>query len=74
MIASSELLEVERRNKVYKCPKCKKNFDRLLAVSRIDNKTMICDDCGVREALDAAGLPEGSSVRKAIINARKISI
>lgn len=35
------------------CPKCKKRFERLLAVSRIDNETMICDDCGTMEALDS---------------------
>lgn len=38
------------------CPKCKKEFKRLLAVSRI-NKTMICDKCGGGEALDS--LPQG---------------
>jgi len=35
------------------CPKCGKGFERLLAVSRSDNKTMICDECGIREALDS---------------------
>ena len=35
-----------------KCPKCGKEFDRLLALSRKDNKTMICDSCGVQEALE----------------------
>lgn len=30
------------------CPKCGRKFDRLLALSREDNKTMICDDCGER--------------------------
>ena len=34
------------------CPKCEREFDRLLALSRIDNQTMICDDCGTEEALD----------------------
>lgn len=37
------------------CPKCGKYYERLLAVSRSDNKTMICDQCGVMEAL--ASLP-----------------
>ena len=50
------------------CPKCKGNFKRLLAVSRIDNKTMICDECGTKEVLDAAGLTEGSSIRSAILS------
>lgn len=34
-----------------KCPKCGREFDRLLALSRDDNKTMICDECGTKEAL-----------------------
>lgn len=42
---------------MYKCPKCKKKYERLLAVSREDNKTMICDECGTKEALDS--LPKG---------------
>ena len=33
------------------CPKCGRRFERLLAVSRMDNKTMICDECGLMEAL-----------------------
>ena len=53
------------------CPKCKGNFKRLLALSRIDNKTMICDECGTKEALDALGLIEGSSMRIAIIEASR---
>ena len=40
------------------CQKCGRKFDRLLAVSRIDNKTMICDNCGTMEALDS--VPQGS--------------
>ena len=40
------------------CPKCGRKFERLLAVSRIDNKTMICDNCGTMEALDS--VPQGS--------------
>ena len=34
-------------------PKCGRKFERLLAVSRMDNKTMICDNCGTMEALDS---------------------
>ncbi|MBQ8135338.1 MAG: hypothetical protein IJ192_13190 [Clostridia bacterium] len=35
-----------------KCPKCGREFDRLLALSRRDSTTMICDDCGTQEALE----------------------
>ncbi len=35
-----------------RCPKCGKEVDRLLALSRRDNKTLICDECGTVEALE----------------------
>lgn len=56
----------ERKRKM-KCPKCGKETEWLRALSRVDNQTMICDECGTKEALDAAGLTEGSSVRGAIL-------
>lgn len=37
------------------CPKCGRQFDKLLAVSRRDNRTMICDSCGNMEALEDMG-------------------
>lgn len=37
-----------------RCPKCGREFPGLLALSREDNKTKICDGCGMHEALDAA--------------------
>lgn len=39
------------------CPKCEREFERLLALSRTDNKTMICDECGTMEVLES--LPQG---------------
>lgn len=38
------------------CPKCGKVYSEYPALSRADNKTFICPDCGVREALADAGL------------------
>lgn len=35
-----------------RCPRCLKEYPRLLALSRADNKTYICDACGVAEALE----------------------
>lgn len=52
-------------------PKCRNKVERLLALSRTDNKTMICDECGTKEALDATGLTEGSSVREAILHSTR---
>lgn len=61
----AEIIPERREN--MKCPRCGKEVKRLLALSRADNKTMICDECGTKEALDDAGLTEGSSVRKSIL-------
>ena len=37
-----------------KCPKCGKPMQKpMVALSRDDNKTEICPDCGTREALEA---------------------
>lgn len=47
-----------------KCPRCGKEAKRLLALSRADNKTMICDECGTKEALDDAGLTRGKFGKK----------
>lgn len=58
---------LERMIDIMKCPKCGKETEWLRALSRVDNKTMICDECGTKEALDALGLTEGSSMRKSIL-------
>lgn len=41
-----------------KCPKCGMLFSELGAVSRVDNVTIICPDCGTREALESIGVDE----------------
>jgi len=38
--------------KVVRCPRCLRKQEKLLALGRVDNKTKICDSCGVEEALD----------------------
>ena len=34
-----------------KCPKCKLEYERPSAISRLDNKTEICDVCAMAEAI-----------------------
>ena len=41
-----------------KCPKCGMLFSERGAVSRVDNITIICSDCGTREALESIGVDE----------------
>ena len=35
------------------CPFCKKRYNGFPAISRKDNKTKICPECGNKEALEA---------------------
>ena len=35
------------------CPRCGKAYHGSPALSRADNKTLICPDCGIREALES---------------------
>lgn len=35
------------------CPRCGKAYKELPAISRKDNKTEICSECGIAEAMEA---------------------
>ncbi|MCD8111133.1 MAG: hypothetical protein LUE14_13815 [Clostridiales bacterium] len=38
------------------CPRCGKTYCSAPALSREDNETLICPDCGTREALESIGI------------------
>ena len=38
------------------CPLCGKNYGEVPALSRTDNETLICPDCGTRQALQSIGV------------------
>lgn len=38
------------------CQRCGKAYNDTPALSREDNKTLICPDCGTREALESIGV------------------
>ena len=40
------------------CPRCGEVYSGHGAVSRADNLTVICPDCGTREALQSIGVDE----------------
>lgn len=48
------------------CPKCGRTYTERPAVSRVDNTTLICPDCGTREALESIGV--GAEERERIID------
>ena len=64
-----------KRNKTV-CPKCGKVYSEPPALSRTDNKTLICPDCGLREAFASVGATEEEQERavKVIHEARKEQI
>lgn len=41
------------RTRTYICPRCGKAYYEPPALSRVDNQTLICPDCGTREALES---------------------
>ena len=43
-------------NKIRICPLCGKTYSDLPALSRTDNETPICPDCGTRQALESIGV------------------
>lgn len=38
------------------CPVCGRTYIEPPALSRIDNKTLICADCGTRQSLESIGI------------------
>ena len=38
------------------CPACGKSYTDKPALSRADNVTLICPDCGTKQALDSIGV------------------
>lgn len=42
--------------KIRVCPLCGKAYSAPPALSRRDNETLICPDCGTREALESIGV------------------
>ena len=58
-VAYKNSMEVcENEIQLRKCPKCGKIFGERGAVSRVDNVTIVCSDCGTREALESIGVDE----------------
>ena len=40
------------------CPRCGQSYTGHPALSRVDNETLICPDCGTREALATIGISD----------------
>ncbi len=51
-------MKKNNRLKTRICPHCGKEYTAVPALSRSDNDTLICPDCGIREALAGLGIEE----------------
>jgi len=40
------------------CPRCGRSYCGAPALSRRDNTTLVCPDCGTREALESIGVEQ----------------
>lgn len=49
-------------NEKQKCPLCGREYAGAPAISRTDNRTQICPDCGTRQALAAIGVSNPDAV------------
>lgn len=48
----------EEMQKIRICPLCGSSYAGHPALSRTDSETLICPDCGTRQALDSIGIGE----------------
>ena len=48
----------DAKTETKKCPICGRTYTGHTALSRKDDATPICPDCGVRQALEAAGITQ----------------
>lgn len=48
------------------CPVCKREYEEYPALSRKDNRTEICPDCGMAEALESFGLSKLEAMEKVV--------
>ena len=53
-------------NEKQTCPLCGQEYTGAPALSRTDNQTLICPDCGTRQALTAIGVTNQDAVLQRI--------
>ena len=49
-------------NEKARCPICGQEYTGAPALSRTDNQTLVCPDCGTRQALAAIGVTDTDAV------------
>ncbi len=52
------MMKIDANTRIRICPRCGNAYHGAPALSRADNETLICPDCGTREALESIGVDE----------------
>lgn len=50
------MMKIDANARIRICPRCGNAYHGAPALSREDNETLICPDCGTREALESIGV------------------
>lgn len=62
-----------KNTEIKQCPKCKLEYKRPSAISRLDNKTKICELCGLAESIAIFKMTaEGKPVELSIVKETKL--
>ena len=49
-------MKIDANARIRICPRCGNAYHGVPALSRTDNETLLCPDCGTREALESIGV------------------
>lgn len=52
------MMKIDANARIKICPRCGNAYHGAPALSRADNETLVCPDCGTREALESIGVAE----------------
>lgn len=55
-VMGGNAVKIDANARIKICPRCGNAYHGAPALSRRDNETLVCPDCGTREALESMGV------------------
>lgn len=55
-VMGGKAVKIDANARIRICPRCRNVYHGAPALSRKDNETLLCPDCGTREALESIGV------------------
>ena len=56
IVIGGNAVKIDANARIKICPRCGNSYHGASALSRRDNETLVCPDCGTREALESIGV------------------